>query len=118
MPKIKVNYQLIEMKLCMSQYIHKSIPDTKFEADSSSSFGDMTGHKISFGRMERVIRFGYLPPKNGFNLKEKRVFMSRLVLLDPKLTPMSISAIFKQRKIFSFSKFLGHLDEKRAAVTP
>ena len=44
--------------------------------------------------------------------------MSRIVLLDPKLTPMSISAIFKQRKIFPFSKFWGHLNEKKAAATP
>ena len=44
--------------------------------------------------------------------------MSRIVLLDPKLTPMSISAIFKHGKNFSFSKFLGRLDEKRAAATP
>ena len=26
----------------MSHYIHKSIPDAKFEASSSSSFGDLT----------------------------------------------------------------------------
>ena len=26
----------------MCHYIHKSIPDAKFEADSSFSFGDMT----------------------------------------------------------------------------
>ena len=31
---------------------------------------------------------------------------------------MSISVIFKQRKIFSILKFLGRLDEKRAASTP
>ena len=29
------------MKLCISHYSHKSIPDAKFEADSSSSFGDV-----------------------------------------------------------------------------
>ena len=74
-------------------------------------------HKISLGRRERVMILGYLPPENGFNFK-KWVFMSRIVLLDPKLTPMSISAIFKHRKNFSFSKFLGRLDEKRAAATP
>ena len=45
--------------------------------------------------------------------------MSRIILLDPKLTHhMSISAIVKQKKIFSFPKFLRRLDEKRAAVTP
>ena len=30
----------------MSHYIHKSIPDTKFEADSSFSFGDMTSQNF------------------------------------------------------------------------
>ena len=39
-------HQLIEMKLCMSHYIHKSIPHAKFEADSSSSFGDMTSQNF------------------------------------------------------------------------
>ena len=36
------------------------------------------------------------PPKNGFNIK----IMSRFVLFNPKLTPMSISTVFKQRKFF------------------
>ena len=30
------------VKLCISNYIHKSIPGAKFNAGSSSSFGDMT----------------------------------------------------------------------------
>ena len=30
----------------MGHYIHKSIPDAKFEADSSSSFGDMTSQNF------------------------------------------------------------------------
>ena len=30
----------------MSHYIHKSIPDAKFEPDSSSSFGDMTSQNF------------------------------------------------------------------------
>ena len=39
--KNQSQHQPIEMKLFMSHYSHKSIPDAKFEADSSSSFGDM-----------------------------------------------------------------------------
>ena len=31
----------------MSHYIHKSIPDAKFEADNSSSAGDMTSQNFS-----------------------------------------------------------------------
>ena len=34
------------MKLCMSQYIHKSIPDAKFVIDSSFNFGDMTSQNF------------------------------------------------------------------------
>ena len=101
----------------MSHYGHKSIPDAKFECDSSSSFGDMTS-QISLGRRERVMKFGYLPPENGFNFKEMSFYVqnrSSRPKIDP---PMSISAIFKNRKNFSFSKFLGRLDEKRAAATP
>ena len=84
----------------MGHYIYKSIPDAKFEVKGNES-SDSTIY----------------PRKTGLTLK-KRVFMSRIVLLDPKLTPMSISTIFKQRKIFSFSKFLGRLDDERAAATP
>ena len=41
--------------------------------------------------------------KMGLTLR-KRVFMSKIVLFDPKLTPLSISAISKQRKIFGTSR--------------
>ena len=105
------------MKHCMSHYIHKTIPDANFKADSSSSFGDMTSQ--NFPREKRTshqIRL-FTPQKTGLTLK-KWVFMSKIILLDPKLTSMSISAIFKQRKGFSFSKFLGCLNEKRATATP
>ena len=42
MPKIKVNINQIEMKLCMSHYTHKSMPDAKFASGRFSRFGDMT----------------------------------------------------------------------------
>ena len=65
------------------------------------------------------MKFGYLPPENGFNFKKMSFYVqnrSSRPKIDPP--PMSISAIFKRRKNFSFSKFLGRLDEKRAAATP
>ena len=37
------------MKLCMSHYIYKSIPDAKFEGDTSSSFEDMTKFPLEEG---------------------------------------------------------------------
>ena len=88
------------MKLCMSHYNHKSIPDAKFEAGSSSSFGDMMSQNFP-RKKERVIKFGYLLPENGFNFKLNVNFSN-----------------FQAEKIFSFSNFLGRLDEKRAAATP
>ena len=44
--------------------------------------------------------------------------MSRIVLLDPKLTPSVNLSNFQVEENFSFSKVLGRLDEKRAAATP
>ena len=48
--------------------------------------------------------------------------MSRFVLLGPKLTPPPPPCQFQQfpsrGKFFSFCKFLGRFDEKRAAATP
>ena len=53
------------MKLCMSDYIHKSISHAKCETDSSSSFGDMTTQ--NFPRNESSNSAIY-PPENGFNV--------------------------------------------------
>ena len=75
-------------------------------------------HKVSLGKREQVIEFGYLPPENGFNFLKMSFYVQNR-FSRPKIDhPMSISAIFKHRKIFSFSKFLEHLDEKTGAATP
>ena len=37
-------HQPIEMKLCMSQYSHESMPDAKFKSGNFSGFVDMTSH--------------------------------------------------------------------------
>ena len=66
-------------------------------------------HKISLGRREGVIKFGYLPPENGFNFR-KMSFMFRIILLDPKLTPHVNFNNFQAEENFSFSKFLGRLN--------
>ena len=87
---------------------HKCIPDAKFESGSSSSFR----HDIT--KREEVIRFRYLPPENGFNFHE----MSFYVQKRPKIDPMSISAIFKQRKVFLIFKISGRLNEKSNGNLP
>ena len=74
------------MKLCMSHYNHKSIPDAEFESGSSSSFGDMTSQNFhrKKGTNHQIRLF---IPENGFNFKKNEFFMSRIVVLDPELTP-------------------------------
>ena len=44
--------------------------------------------------------------------------MSKIVLVDSKLTPHVNFCNFQAEEIFSFSKLLGFLDEKRTATTP
>ena len=74
----------------MSHCGHKSIPDAKFE---SSSFGDTTSQNLTWSR-EQVIKFGYLPPENGFNFKKMSFYVQNRSSR-PKIDPMSISAISK-----------------------
>ena len=94
----------IEMKLCMSHYSHKTIPDAKFEAGGSSSFGDMTSQNFPL-KKKRVIRLGYLPPENEFNFKRNELLCPESFFSTQNWPPMSISAIFKQRNIFHFQNF-------------
>ena len=92
------------MKFGMSHYGHKSIPDAKFESDSSSSFGDMTS-QISLRRRERVMKFGYLPPENGFNFKKMSFHVqnrSSRPKIDPPCQFQQFSSI---GKIFHFQNF-------------
>ena len=81
----------------MDHYIYKSIPDAKFEVDSSFSFGDMTSQNFPQKK-------GTSHPKKGLTLK-KRVFMSRIVLLDPKLTPHVNFNNFQAEENFHFQNF-------------
>ena len=91
------------------------MPDAKFESGSFSIFGDMTSQNFYLKKgTSHQISYIY-PRKMGLTLK-KLVFMSKIVRLDPKLTPTSISAIFNQRKFLSFSKLFRRLDEERAAA--
>ena len=106
------------MKLCMRHCIHKSIPDAKFQADSSSSFGDMTSQNFPRKKWGTSHRIRLFTPGNGFNFKQNEFLCPESFFSTQNWPPMSISSISKERKIFSFSKFLWRLDEKRAAATP
>ena len=87
------------------------MPDAKFQSVSFSNFGNMKSQNfplkkktLSIYAQKVCLTFlkEFLFPKSFFSTQNC----------------MSVSAIFKQRKIFSFSKFLTGLDEKRAAATP
>ena len=58
----------------MGHYIYKSIPDAKFEVDSSFNFGDMTSQNFPQKR-EQVIRFDYLPPVNEFHFNKTSIYV-------------------------------------------
>ena len=45
------------MKLFASHYNQQSIPDAKFEAGSSSSFGDITSPKFQEGTSHQIRLF-------------------------------------------------------------
>ena len=103
MPKIKVNINRLKWNFACVITTIKAFLMQNLRVIALLVL-EIQRHKISLGRREQVIKFGYLPSKTGLTFK-KWVFMSRTVLLDPKLTHMSISAIFKQRKIFHFQNF-------------
>ena len=50
MQEIMVIINRLEMKLCMSNYSHKNMPNTKFESGSFSIFGDMTSQNFTLKR--------------------------------------------------------------------
>ena len=61
-------------------------------------------HKISLWRREQVIEFGYLTPENGFKFYKNEFLCSESFSSTQNWPPMSISAIFKQRKFFLIFK--------------
>ena len=90
----------------MDHYIYKSIPDAKFKVDSSFSFGDMTSQNFPQKKGTMSSNSTIYPRKTGLTL-EKRVFMSRIVLLDPKLTPHVNFNNFQAEEIFFIFKIFG-----------
>ena len=85
---------------------YRTIPDAKFEFGIFSIFGDMT-HKLSLSkRGQQVIKFVYLPPGNGFKLLKNEIFYVQGCSFQPKIYPLSISAISKQKKFLHFQNVL------------
>ena len=62
-------------------------------------------HKISLGRREQVMKYGYLPPENGFNFKKMSFYVqnrSSRPKIDPPCQFEQFSSI---GKIFHFQNF-------------
>ena len=109
-PKIKVNinqHQPIEMKLFMSYYSHKSIPDANFEADSSYSFGDMTSQNFPRNTGgKKSSNSAIYPRKTGLTLK-KMSFYGQNHSSRPNIAPYVNFSNFKAEENFFIFKIFG-----------
>ena len=86
---------------------YRTIPDAKFEFGIFSIFGDMM-HKLSLSRRGggQVIKFVYLAPENAYKLLKNEAFYVQGCFFQPKIDPLSISAISKQKKFLHFQNGL------------
>ena len=101
----------------MSHYIHKSTPDAKFESGGFSIFGDMMSQNFSVekGTSHQIRLF---TKENGSNFLKNELFMSRIVLFDPKLTFHVNFSNFQAEETLYFQNLFSRLNEKKAAATP
>ena len=107
------------MKLCMSHYIRKRSCTAKFEANSSLSFRDMTSQNFprKKGTSHQIRLF---TPGKLFNFQKISFYVqnrSSRPKIDPPPPNVNFSK-FQAEENFSFSKFSGRLDEKRATAAP
>ena len=106
------------MKLCMSHYGHENIPDAKLSPVALPVFEIyVTKFPLEKGASHQIQLF--TPWKMGLAFK-KIVFMSRIIFLDPKLTPppnVNFSN-FQVEEIFSFCKFWDFLMRKEQQQPP
>ena len=115
-PKIKVTISRLKWNFAWAIIAIKACLMQNLSLVAFPFFGDMTS-RISLWRRERVIEFRCSPTRTRV-LTLKNDFCPESFSSTQNWPPMSISAIFKQRKNFSFSKFFRRLNEKRAAATP
>ena len=81
---------------------YRIIPDAKFEFGIFSIFGDMTHKLVSSQKGGQVIEYVYIPSGNGFKLLKNEFFYVQGRSFQPKIDPLSISAISKQKKFLHF----------------
>ena len=117
MPKIKVNINWLKLNFASVIISIKAFLMQNLRLIALLVL-EIWRHKIFLKRREQVIRFDYLPPENGFNFKKKTSFYVQNRSSRPKIDPPCQFQQFSSReKFFSFSKFLGRLDDERAAAT-
>ena len=69
MPKIEVNINQLKWNLAWVIMAIKAFLMQNLSLTALLVL-EIWRHKISLGRRERVTKFGYLPPENGFNFKK------------------------------------------------
>ena len=102
----------------MNHYIHNSIPDAKFEADSFLSFSRYDVTKVLSKRRERVIKFGYLSPETSLALKKMSFYVqnsSSRPKIDPRLNFSNFQA---EENFFIFQIFGTSRREKSSSNNP
>ena len=95
------------------------IHTTKNEFGNFFILGGKDVTKLPLSRREQVVQFGYLPPENEFNLKNKISFYVQNRSFRPKLVlPVNFSNFQAEKNFFILKLFALRLDEKRVAATP
>ena len=98
------------------------MPDAKFESGSFSIFGGMMSQNFPLNKgKSEVIKFRTpLPPapKIRLTFRKWNIFISRIILLHPKLPPCQLQQFSSRGNFLSFSNIFRRLDEKKTAATP
>ena len=103
MPKIKVNINRLKWNLAWVITTIKAFLMQNLSLVALPVL-EIWRHKISLGRREQVIKFGYLPPENGFNFK-KMSFYVQNHSSRPKVDPLCQFQQFPSGGIFHFLNF-------------
>ena len=89
----------------MGHYFYKSIPDAKFEVDSSFSFGDMTSQNFPQKEGNESSDSIIYPRKTGLTLKKTSFYVQNRSSR-PKVDPPGQFQQFSSRgKFFHFQNF-------------
>ena len=104
MPKIKVNINQLKWNLSWVIMAMKAFLMQNLSLIAPLVL-EIWRHKISLGRREQVMKFGYLPPENGFNFKKMSFYVQNRSSR-PKIDPLCQFQQFSSiGKIFHFQNF-------------